>query len=345
MTTRGWFRALAVVIALSAAALAGELAVRLLGLAPPLPQQYRNYTSAPYLPFGPKPSSRMTGQSAKGEFSYDYRHNRLGFRDAEHDLAKPAGVFRILGLGDSFTYGVGAAFEETYLYRLEQQLNARPGAHPRVEVIKAGIPRFFPEPERILLENLGVQFEPDIVVVGFVPNDVIDTYYGLDAVRVDASGFLVTRQAATPGACGRLLYRRSHLCRLVLAKYTAWVNDRREDWPGVFQADGSHEADWRKIEAEFGKMADATRARGARLLILHIPRKGPWTAAQEYPARRLERWAAAHQVGFLDCLPAMREASANRVLYYARDGHCTPAGYAVIAEALYGFLMQQGWVP
>jgi hypothetical protein len=91
--------------------------------------------------------------SASNEFVFEVRHSSWGARDVEHPTAKPPGVFRILGLGDSFTYGVGAAFEDTYLAMLENLLDARPGNHPRVEIIKAGIPRFFTEPERLLLQT------------------------------------------------------------------------------------------------------------------------------------------------------------------------------------------------
>ncbi len=45
-----------------------------------------------------------------------------------------------------------------------------------MEIIKAGIPRFFPRPERLLLEHEGHTFQPDLILVGFVPNDVMDTY-------------------------------------------------------------------------------------------------------------------------------------------------------------------------
>jgi hypothetical protein len=148
-----------------------------------------------------------------------HRHNSLGFRDIEHACAKGEGVFRILGLGDSFTYGAGADFERTYLYRLEQMLNGRSGDHPRVEIIKAGVPRYYPQLERILLDRYGRAFSPDLVLVGFVPNDVIDTYLGVYAVTVDPSGFLVTSEADELGALGTLLYMNSHVLRVILKRY------------------------------------------------------------------------------------------------------------------------------
>ena len=138
----------------------------------------------------------LEGRNATDEFDYSYRHNSVGFRDVEHALSKPDGVFRILGLGDSFTYGAGAAFEETYLYRLEAMLDQRTGDHPTVEIIKAGISRFYPESERILFEQYGVHYSPDLVVIGFVPNDVIDACLGIDAVTVEGGRLVFWREGS-----------------------------------------------------------------------------------------------------------------------------------------------------
>lgn len=341
------YNVLTVVIATVVACMIAEWAVRLLGLAPSISTEYSNYTSSPYLAYGPKPLSHRNGKSATGEFDYDEKHNSFGFRDDEHALQKPEGVFRILGLGDSFTYGVGADFEESYLYLLERSLNARSGSHPRVEIIKAGVPRFFPEPERMLLESLGKKFEPDLVIVGFLPNDVIDTYYGLEAVTVDESGFLITRQARGLGALGIVLYKHSHLGRLVLSEYVSWrmSQEYNPDWAAIYKENGFHEADWVKIENENEKMASITKAIGAELLVLHIPQKGPWADIRSYPPRRLEQWAKARGVAFLDVLPAMKQAAQPQHLYYPKDSHCTPEGYAIIAAELAKYLTEKRLVP
>jgi hypothetical protein len=216
-----------------------------------------------------------------------------------------------------------------------------------VEIIKAGVSRFFPEPERMLLQSLGKKFEPDLIIVGFLPNDVIDAYLGLDAVTVDKSGFLTTRQAAELGSFGIVLYKYSHLCRLVLSEYVSWRISRNytPDWAGVYKGNGFHEADWVKIEDEYQKMASIAKVIGAELLVLHIPQQGPWTEMHSYPPRRLEQWAKAKGVAFLDCLPAMNQASQTQRLYYPKDGHCTPEGYAIIADELAKYLIEKRLVP
>jgi len=144
-----------------------EEIVRFAKLAPVLPFELQD-TIVPneYLPYMRKPLSSARVNFGKDMFSYKY--NSAGLRDVEHSLKKHENVFRILGLGDSFTHGSGVAFKNTYLYRLEEMLNRRDGIHPKVEIIKAGISRFFPEPERIYFEHYGIQYKPDLVMVGFL---------------------------------------------------------------------------------------------------------------------------------------------------------------------------------
>src|SRR5262249_51565931 len=56
--------------------------------------------------------------------------NARGYRDNEHPTAKPAGVRRLLSLGDSFAWGAGVEFEDAYPQRLPRGLSPRP-ARPR----------------------------------------------------------------------------------------------------------------------------------------------------------------------------------------------------------------------
>jgi lysophospholipase L1-like esterase len=341
------FRIVAVCLGLFVGLAAGEIAARSLALAPPLEGQYSDNVRDVYLPYKRKPLSRKMGRNETNEFDYDYQHNSFGLRDVEHAIIKREGTFRILGLGDSFTYGVGVPFEDTYLSRLEERLNNRAGAHPRVEVIKAGIPRYFPEPERILLEKYGVQFQPDLILVGFLPNDVIDTYLGLDAVKVDQSGYLKTREAEELGQLGTQVYQYCHLCRVPLRSYVSWQIERkyRPRANELFQDGGFHERDWVQVEREYDQMVEIAASIGARFVILHIPQKGPWTEKERYPAVRLSSWAATRNVGFVDLLPAMERASSRQRLYYETDGHCTPAGQAVIAQELYKHLTDHNIIP
>jgi hypothetical protein len=70
------------------------------------------------------------------EFVIPIRINSHGLRDVEHEYAKPAGVYRVLVLGDSFIEAMHVPLEATFGRRLESEL-AKTGR--RVEVVSAGV--------------------------------------------------------------------------------------------------------------------------------------------------------------------------------------------------------------
>lgn len=346
MNLRFWIIYLSISLIFVSAALEG--AVRLFKLAPPITDVLVHYEKDPLIPFKPKPNSMVSGRSSSEEFDFDYEHNSFGLRDVEHAAEKPEGVFRILGLGDSFTYGVGASFENTYLYRLERMLNEREGDHPMVEIVKAGIPSYYAEPERLFLQHYGVKYKPDIIIVGFLPNDVGDTYMGMDWLTVGTDSYLKTRFGESLGEFGTWLFINSHSARIVLLKiaYLKTVRERVPVWPEVYRGGGLHENEWKKVEAEYEKMIKIADDAGAKIVFVHIPQKMSYmTEVADYPARRLSEWAESQGVAFIDVLPAMRKASTERITYWEKDGHCTPAGYGVIAEAIYSEMINKGLVP
>lgn len=90
--------------------------------------------------------------------------NSKGLRDREYDLAKPEGVFRILVLGDSFTWGYGVSDEEIFTERLESKL-VEDGA--KVEILNAGVSGWGTDQQLLFLEREGFKYEPDLVVLAF----------------------------------------------------------------------------------------------------------------------------------------------------------------------------------
>jgi hypothetical protein len=72
---------------------------------------------------------------------------------------------RILIIGDSFTFGDEVSDAETYSYYLQQML-------PHTEVINMGVHGYGHDQMLILLRQEGVKYEPDIVILGFLPLDM-----------------------------------------------------------------------------------------------------------------------------------------------------------------------------
>ncbi len=95
--------------------------------------------------------------------------NSRGLRDREYALAKPAGVRRVLVLGDSYTWGYGVANDEIYTEVLERSLAARGQV---VQVINSGVSGWGTDQEYLFLEAEGMAYQPDVVVLAlFLIND------------------------------------------------------------------------------------------------------------------------------------------------------------------------------
>jgi lysophospholipase L1-like esterase len=309
-----------------------ELLVRVFHLVPTLTER-PDWVADPLIPYKYRPLSTQQIPTEPGEQPIEYRHNSLGFRDEEHVRPKPPGVFRIVALGDSFTYGVGVEFEDSYLVRLERMLNARPG--PRVEIIKLGIPRYFPAAERLVLEHYGLPFEPDLVLVAVLPNDALDTRFGLDAVVVD-SGFLISRRAKELGPLAIWLYRHSHVMRILL-RYGTQIDPsvRAED---IWKENGIYEDAWQAMELDLQGIGKMAQEHGARFAVVNIAQSSLWGPTSTYTDERLARWARQQDVTFISTLAALRAASEHARLYWEVDGHCRAAGYEVIATTLFDAL-------
>lgn len=345
--TRIAVRALLAAGGVVAALLLLEVTVRLARWAP-LPVQVRALVRDEVIDFRFAPGSVRRGRSEHGEFRFTHAHNRLGFRDAEHAEARPPGTRRIVALGDSFTYGIGADYDDTYLVRLEAALNARPDAAP-TEIIKLGLPRHYPALSRRVFAHVGRRFAPDVVLMAVLPNDVVDTALGPGAVCVTASGYLAPCDRPGWGAVPGWLAERSALARLA---WRHWHGGQRAAAPSSDEAlrpDGPFEPAWRRLEADLRALRDDVRAAGAAFVVVAIPNRGMVTggaARADYAEERLRQWSAAHEVAFVPTLARLRAAAAaGQALYWPRDGHCTPAGYAVIAAAIADALAAQGLAP
>lgn len=316
-----------------------EIATRAVGIAPPLPH-HDGFVADSVLPWKMRANRARRGRT--DEFDVRYAHNALGFRGGDRPFEKPPGTFRIVGIGDSFTYGIGVDGHATFLARIEAALAVR-SPHP-VEAINLGIPRYWPEPESLVLEHYGLRFRPDIVIVGVLPNDVADTRTGVAGLGV-SRGYLITSRARRLGGIGHWLYLRSHVARVLIGQ--ALAGDTRDGKPELPGED--EDAAWARMGEAFDRMVRLSATVDARIVFLHIPQIRGWmTAAGEdalTPPARLRRFCAARDCQVIDVAPAMQAHPQPDSLYYPKDGHCTEAGHALIARVVMRELEAQGALP
>jgi hypothetical protein len=268
-----------------------------------------------------------------------------GFRGREIALEKPAGVFRVMAVGECVTLGVGVDDSETWPAQLEALLRERlPGR--TVEVVNAG--RTAP-PQEILgvAQREAFAFSPDVLVVSPGASTV---FYGHHTGREPFSlyapperyeadlaelGVLLARVAAESRARGaHLVFVTPTMNSFFLPDGQRWADATLAagttlgvpvlDTTTAFQAEERREG-----------LVLETTAGVQRLLAFHSGRPTPLLEApvptDGHLAPAVRAWLDDHpEVG-----PALS----------IDDNHPNARGHRLIASLMLDLLIGQGWLP
>ena len=182
------------------------------------------FVADPYTGFRLQPNSVGSFQKAIAA-----RTNRYGHRNPDVSLEKPAGVYRLLVLGDSFTIGANVREEDAWPRVLERQLRLK--VKRPVEVINTAVGGWEPFQYAQDFAHNSQRFAPDLILVGFFVGN--DTYAStrIEDTQTAIAGRRMTRAAAqrTTVTTQVWLYEHFHLARLVLNRGPVLENVSRTD--------------------------------------------------------------------------------------------------------------------
>lgn len=133
-------------------------------------------------------SPNQTYHFRSKEFDVSVRTNRYGLRGPDPVLPKPAGILRILMLGDSSTFGFPVRDEETFCALIERGLKAH--GYP-VDVINGGVSGYSPTLEYVSLRDQFLAFEPDVVILWYDRGDLQEDYWFQKNLLYDRAGSIV----------------------------------------------------------------------------------------------------------------------------------------------------------
>lgn len=179
------------------AALALEIGVRLF-----VPVSELFWQSDPVL--GVKLAANKRGRFVRaGLFDVQVETNSHGFRDREHAYGKPAGTKRIVILGDSYMEALQVRFDNSLAALLEKQLRNRSVS---AETINLGVSAFGTGREYLMLREHGIKYRPDVVLLFFVGNDLINNSVRLEAIPYVPYPILDGHSALARDASGEPLF-------------------------------------------------------------------------------------------------------------------------------------------
>ena len=115
------------------------------------------------------------GRLRARDFNVSVVTDSSGLRDNETTVERAAGRHRMLVLGDSYGWGWGVERSDRFSEILETRLSGW-------EVINASVPGYSTDQQLLYLQQLGLRYEPDVVLLLFYGNDhrgnLSDTQYG-----------------------------------------------------------------------------------------------------------------------------------------------------------------------
>ena len=205
---------LALVVSLLVATAVLEVGLRLLGMGPqPTINQFDSK-----LGWVKRPNS--SAHRKTGEYDVTFTINALGLRDDPMDSPKkPAGVYRVLVLGDSFVQGYTVERANLFVDILESWWKAE---GRNVDVINAGTEGYSTDQEVLWFLEHGKEFSPDLVILCPYENDLYwdsqPKYDRYPKPRFEASGEVEQRELVDPGpppflsklAVGKILLLVAH---------------------------------------------------------------------------------------------------------------------------------------
>lgn len=296
-------------LALAAACVTGELLVRALDLGPSFQVLHRELfqlSANATLGYELRPLAR----DGKTRISSD------GLRDREFARAKPPGVFRIVAIGDSVTFGQPREPAASWPKALERELNARAAPGTSFEVLNLGVTGYNGLQVAERLRVLGLAFAPDLVLYGYVLNDPQELSIELEALRDLRAA--AERDLAAEFERGALrLLARSRLFLLLRSRLAApapapvALRHARDPAYEAFQSGDERGTYFRtlhesaqgraRLAQSFERLAEATRAAGVPLVValfplLLDPRAGPYPLADVHALVSAEANARGFEV-------------------------------------------------
>ncbi|MBI5162507.1 MAG: SGNH/GDSL hydrolase family protein [Magnetospirillum sp.] len=245
----------------------------------------------------------------------DVAINSRKLRDRE-DIGydKPAGVKRVLMLGDSLAFGWGVDFADTTSKLAEGLLRADNMA---VEVINTGVGNYNTAMEVATYFDEGLKYQPDVVVLNYFINDAEPTPKRNLNFWLRWSYAYVWLKGRLDVA-GRLFFGGQ-----------SW----QDYYGGLYAADAPG---FRTADESIRRLAEACRTNGTPLVIAHYPELHNLKA---YPFAQVSDWLArtAAETGaiYVDLLPAVRDESEETLWVTPADPHPNAKANRLFAAAIH----------
>ena len=292
----------------------------------------------------PNLRQRMAGR----EFDVTVETNPLGLRDRDIDIDGRGPRFRILLLGDSFTFGYGVQRTELFANLLEDRLG--------VEIVNAGAGGFELVHQVKWFANVGKHWKSDLVLYAlYLGNDLSDNHFWSETANGGLTSPLLENLYLRPsgstkiGSLMRILHLRLKLgtgeqewtptarCLAMTRKNLAL--EAKHSYAlsqmllnTLYKDVSSTRVPFFVIVLPFKTIVDSGAQERLRSSVVDL-----YEAYDlDRQARVVEEFCEERGIQWVNMIPAMREyynkSGSKRPLFFYSDGHLTPAGHMIVAD-------------
>ena len=267
------------------------------------------------------------------DFVHVRRTNSLGLSEREIPVEKPVDEYRIVVLGDSYTEGVGADYETTWVKVMESALAAH-WPDRRIITYNAGISGSDPLFAYMLLREKLVAYAPNLVLAAVNTTDVEDILLRGGMERFQPDGTYLSPR--TPPSW-EWLYGVSYLSRHVVHDILGY--DR------FFISRSQQEPDRRRAVEEIYAAVPAFAELGLEhefrfATVFHPNGEEIVNGAYSYDFDAIiDALRTEARIEVIDMMPHWRDhlrdtGRDQAEFFWPTDGHHTPEGYGVMGRAI-----------
>lgn len=294
-----------------------------------------------------------------------------GLRDDEVLIPKPEGTFRILFLGDSVIYGEAVSRNKTFPNHLEGLLAKKIGS---AEVINSGVSGYTAYNELQYYLTKGREFKPDMVIVAFSLNDVVNPrlHWGLTNEKIvnipeqaipnhdyDLNYVLPRMQRrkkpilrkysrlynALELRVNRLFWKKPKYIPNVSVEIPTYITG--EDTLSIEVLLDDTSAEWQWLTSIYDQLHKAVQADQATLIIAILP--VAYQMDEDYPflpQKQIVEYCKQNSILCIDLLPSFRQHPKEDIFLLNSSGyydiwHLTEYGHALAAEEVLCLLQEK----
>jgi hypothetical protein len=270
--------------------------------------------------------------------------NSLGMRGPEIEETKTSGTFRVLAIGDSFTFGIGVRDEDTFVRRLEKQLNAQNTPGVKYEVLNTGIEGYNTRDEIITLEHRWLKLQPDLVLITFYLNDAYADFTFLNRGEAQGVGAEKPKNLAQYSYVFDYAQHALHVrreSRRIKEFYQRQFFSKADEF---LDNPGATDVDWTHSKRALERAVALSKQHNFKLALVIFPEL--YSLNEQYPFkaihRHVERTCKELGIPCYDLLQAFNGHRDKDLWVHPADHHPNEVAHGIAAETIFNFLQQVG---